>query len=479
MYCRDNSYSDGIDRFIVITVATENNIELDRFRDSCHLHDIPYKIIGLGQEWTGGEAKGGVLLQPGGAQKINLLKKEIESYPDLENHIILFTDSYDVIFNGTSEEIVKSFRKMSSPVVFSSEKTCWPDKKLEKKYPSSTTEYKFLNSGGFIGYGDHIKEIVNKVKVENNYDDQLYYTERYFESLDDKKNIILDNQQIIFQTLNESLGDITIKNGKIKNIVTNQEPLIIHANGGTNIKNTLNEYYHKLFKNSLKSLQNNQSDIDKPKFNNNYNITIGLFIEEKVPNINQTFDHIRFLTYPKDKISLHISYDNKKDKYLIDLFKEKYSQLFNNLTITYNKEGKINGRKKFLIETYDKGDYVVLMESNHILRNNKSLQILLTECDNIITPMIHKEGSEWVNFNCDNIKKEQYRNYQNRGIWDVTHLFGIHIIKNDLIPYCVNSLNNKIDSYPDNDWDVLMCDNLKLKGYSPQISNTNYYGGII
>ena len=110
MYFRDNNYSDGIDKFMVITVATENNEELDRFRESCHRHNIPYKILGLGQEWTGGEAKNGVLLKPGGSQKINLLKEELKDYPDLGNHIILFTDSYDVLFNGTSEEIVDRFR---------------------------------------------------------------------------------------------------------------------------------------------------------------------------------------------------------------------------------------------------------------------------------------------------------------------------------------------------------------------------------
>ena len=156
MYFRDNNYSDGIDKFMVITVATENNQELDRFRESCHHHNIPYKILGLGQEWTGGEAKNGVLLKPGGSQKINLLKEELKDYPDLGNHIILFTDSYDVLFNGTSEEIVDRFRKMESPIVFSAEKTCWPDVELKEQYPKSPTDYRYLNSGGFIGYGDHI-----------------------------------------------------------------------------------------------------------------------------------------------------------------------------------------------------------------------------------------------------------------------------------------------------------------------------------
>ena len=37
------------------------------------------KILGLGQKWNGGESKDGVLLQPGGAQKINLLKEELKN----------------------------------------------------------------------------------------------------------------------------------------------------------------------------------------------------------------------------------------------------------------------------------------------------------------------------------------------------------------------------------------------------------------
>jgi|TARA_R110002153_G_scaffold39909_4_gene114639 hypothetical protein len=480
VYFRDNNYSDGIDRFMVITVATENNKELDRFRESCHHYNIPYKILGLGQEWTGGEAKNGVLLKPGGSQKINLLKEELKGYPDLGNHIILFTDSYDVIFNGTSEEIVNRFREMESPMVFSAEKTCWPDESLKERYPKSPTEYKYLNSGGFIGYGDHISKLINKVEVSNEFDDQLYYTERYFEELKGDKDIILDYKQFLFQTMNESLDDIIIKDNKFINDRTKQSPLIIHANGGTEVKNKLNDYYNKLFNKPVKHKVTNKDYVDDkvesgPKEESE--IIIGLFLDEKVLDINQTFDHIRFLNYPKNKTTFHIIYSNVEYSYKVNMFKEKYSNLFKDFKVTITEDNKVISRKKFLIDSYDNTDYVIMMESNHIFRNIKSLQLLLNECKGIITPMINKEGSEWVNFNSK--LKEEYRKYGKRGVWDVETAYGIHIINNDTIPFCVRSLFIDSEKYDDGDWDVLLCENLNKEGHSVQISNTNYYGGII
>jgi len=118
-----------------------------------------------------------------------------------------------------------------------------------------------------------------------------------------------------------------------------------------------------------------------------------------------------------------------------------------------------------------------MMESNHIFRNIKSIQLLINECKGIIGPMINKEGSEWVNFESKN--KKDYQKYIKKGIWDVDTIYGIHIIKNDLIPFSVSSLYMDSKNYSYDDWDMLMCDNLNKKGYQTQISNTNYYGGII
>ena len=47
--------------------------------------------------------------------------------------------------------------------------------------------------------------------------------------------------------MNESIGDITIKDGKIANQITKQNPLVLHGNGGYSVKNKLHEFYLELF----------------------------------------------------------------------------------------------------------------------------------------------------------------------------------------------------------------------------------------
>jgi GR25 family glycosyltransferase involved in LPS biosynthesis len=188
VYFNNNFYQDEFDKFILITVATEENDQLDRFKKSCEYFGVPYKILGLGQQWNGGEAKNGVLQGFGGGQKVNLLKEELKTWETLENHIVMFTDSYDVILLQNPAEILNKFRAFTRPVVFSAEKTCWPNPMLEESYPEAMTEYRFLNSGGFIGYADHIFNLIQD-EIDNKDDDQLYYTEKYLNSLGQVENI--------------------------------------------------------------------------------------------------------------------------------------------------------------------------------------------------------------------------------------------------------------------------------------------------
>lgn len=184
MYFKNNFYSDGIDKFVVITVATEENENLARFRKSCSFYNVPYIVLGLGDDWNSGAAKDGVLLEPGGAQKIHYLREELKSWPDLKDHIVLFTDSYDVVFCSSPKEIISKFRDLRSEIVFSTEKTCWPNEDLADEYPVVDSDYKFLNSGGFIGYANKILEIIDtEVPIES--DDQLFYTNVFLENAEE------------------------------------------------------------------------------------------------------------------------------------------------------------------------------------------------------------------------------------------------------------------------------------------------------
>lgn len=67
-------------------------------KDTNQLITMPYnQILGANTEWLGGD----VQRYPGGGQKVNLLRDALKRYKDDSNLVVLFVDSYDVIFTAT------------------------------------------------------------------------------------------------------------------------------------------------------------------------------------------------------------------------------------------------------------------------------------------------------------------------------------------------------------------------------------------
>ena len=122
----------------------------------------------MGDEWKGGD-----MSKPGGGFKINLLKEELANHKDNKNLIIMFTDSYDVLLLAGKKEILKKFKSFEAKVVFGAEDFCWPDSSLKEKYPKVEAGYRFLNSGGFIGYAADLYNIVSEKPVADTDDDQV------------------------------------------------------------------------------------------------------------------------------------------------------------------------------------------------------------------------------------------------------------------------------------------------------------------
>lgn len=56
--------------------------------------------------------------------------------------------SYDLIFAGGPEELLRKFQQANHKVVFAAEGLVWPDKRLADKYPSVRSGKRYLNSGG-------------------------------------------------------------------------------------------------------------------------------------------------------------------------------------------------------------------------------------------------------------------------------------------------------------------------------------------
>ena len=157
----------------------------------------------MGEEWKGGDMN-----HPGGGYKINLLKEELAKHKDNKDLIVMFTDSYDVIMVAGKDQILTKFKNLGARVVFSAEDFCWPDQTLKEKYPKVDKGYRFLNSGGFIGYAADLYGIVSELPVADTDDDQLYYTKVYLdENLRQKYNMVLDHKAEIFQNLNGAVGE--------------------------------------------------------------------------------------------------------------------------------------------------------------------------------------------------------------------------------------------------------------------------------
>lgn len=476
MYFKNNFYSDGIDKFVVITVATEENENLSRFKNSCDKNNIPYIILGLGDEWKSGDALDGVLLSRGGAQKVHYLKNELSKWKHLDDHIVMFTDSYDVVFYENPKEILKRFRLSDAQILFSTEKTCWPDDSLESNYPQVDTDFKYLNSGGFIGYANQIMKILDQ-DIPMEYDDQLYYTEKFFEYSSDPDFFKLDYDRIIFQTLNLATEDVYFQDNKCYNQSTDESICVLHANGPSWIKKYLDEVTFGVFDN-YENQKNKFDPIQKKPLNINKDIHWAIFLQHDLEDINQVFDHVRIMDYPKQKITLEFTYNRAEDLYKLDKFIQKYGHHYKKVHVNYDNkllESRISSLKK----AQSNCDYIILMDSNHIFRNNKSIQLLVTKNLNFVTPMILEEKSEWVNFNIkDTHVKEIIYNYTTKNHYIVDYVYGVYVIRHDSIQTILNNLSEP-SNYSDDDWDNYFCDMMKKNKFYLNLCNNNFYGSII
>lgn len=199
---------------------------------------FPIKNIGAGVEWRGGTMEG-----PGGGQKINLIRKELNNYED--NDVILFLDGYDTFISVSSvDEILNRYLEFKKEVVFAAETFCWPDKSIQDQFPE-TGGYKFLNSGCFIGTVKELKKIFSESILDHE-DDQLYCQKQY---LTNNYDIALDYESYLFFCMSGAENSwVYSQTSYIINTDTNCTSCVVHGNGGAEAKKAFNTAYNKVFK---------------------------------------------------------------------------------------------------------------------------------------------------------------------------------------------------------------------------------------
>jgi len=231
--------------FSIITVGDD----VEKVQPLMDSTDYPIKNIGENVVWKGGTMEG-----PGGGQKINMMKEELLNHHDQD--IIMFVDGFDCFINAEIETILERYFSFRAEMVFSAEKTCWPDTSISDLFPE-TGGYKYLNSGTYIGTVGALKKVYEK-DIQDHADDQLYVQLEYLDD-DTPHDIALDWESYIFFCLAGLEESINVNQyNQLINTDTNCTSCVLHGNGG--------EYTKEVYWKNVKEMKDNNPIFYVPKY---------------------------------------------------------------------------------------------------------------------------------------------------------------------------------------------------------------------
>ncbi|XP_025161345.1 procollagen-lysine,2-oxoglutarate 5-dioxygenase 3 isoform X1 [Harpegnathos saltator] len=393
---------------LVATVASDETDGFRRYLRSAEIYGFRdnLKILGLGESWKGGNVSSG----PGGGYKVNLLRKALEDYRDDENKIVLFTDSYDVIFLGGLSAIVERFLDTGARILFSAEGYCWPDKSLASQYPAVSRGKRYLNSGSFIGYATDLLAILDTVSIEDEDDDQLLYTNVYLnDELRARHRIKLDHKSDIFQNLFGAVADVELRfkgeEAYLQNIVYNTVPLVLHGNGHSKlVLNSLGNYVARAWTPDEGCLacwdQTVELDKTKPEMYPAI-ILIALFIERPTPFLEEFFEAIYRQSYPKSKLHLFIHNAVSHHDGVVTDFYERAKREYVDVNYISVKQGvnEVHARKLAMKHcAFNKCSGYFSVDAVAHLDNEHTLKLLVEQQRRIVAPLLIRPYKAWSNF---------------------------------------------------------------------------------
>ncbi|XP_039763256.1 procollagen-lysine,2-oxoglutarate 5-dioxygenase 1 isoform X3 [Pararge aegeria] len=491
-YCEPKEVYDLEPAVKVFTVATEDTHGLQRFLRSTKMHGIDVEILGMGQKWDGGNMK-----NPGGGQKVKLLKQKIlsmQKLPDREQ-IIIFTDSYDVMYLADLNVIVDKFKSMDVRVLFAAEPFCWPDASLAKKYPNTTVTNPYLNSGGIIGYLPELKKILNMKEIANRDDDQLFFTEAYLnEDLRLTYHLALDHKSEIFQNLHGALSDIKLITNSttecpyLVNLLNNARPLIVHGNGPSKI--TLNHFSNYL--NHAWSVTDGCTLCEEKRIELNEDklptVMIAVFVEQTTPFMEEFLQQLVDIDYPKNKIHFYLHNSVEYHGTDIDDFFRAHSVDYLSAKCIkpsdFISEGEArNIAKGRCVNT--ECDYLLSIDSLSRV-DPSTLRYLITTGYDVVAPLLLRTGQSWSNFwgaiNSAGYyaRSTDYMDIVNRkiiGIWNVPFIANIYLINMEL--FRKESLKEVSYLKDELDADMAFCSELRDHGVMMHVSNEKVLGHLI
>ena len=481
-----NSTDEKKDTIKVFTVATERTDGFQRYMRSARVYDIDVTPLGLDTEWKGGDMEG-----PGGGFKINLLRKALEPIKTEQNTIVLFTDSYDVLFTTGLSEIVRKFKESGAKLLFSAEKYCWPDQDLAKSYPEvMPTASKYLNSGAFIGYAPQVYALIMaKPVINDTEDDQLYYTKCFLNAeLRQELGMQLDIKSKLFQNLNGAKNDVKLSvdletnEGVLENTNFLTYPSVVHGNGPSKLDlNAFANYLAKTFNGKCLICEENRIELYEKYLPI---ITLAVIVPSPVPFFDMFLEKISNLNYPKKQMHLYVYSGNAFHDDVAKSYVRKYEKKYLSAKIVLSSDeiDERRGRQLALQQAKLKeSDYIFFVDADTHIDDPEVLRELLIYNKQFIGPVVTKYGELWSNFwgaltdggyyarshdYVDIVKNDII------GMWNVPYVSSIYLIKSTAFKH-INYDHAHFDP------DMAMCDSLRKAGVFMHVVNRRIHGHLI
>uniref|UniRef100_A0AAQ4PNH5 Procollagen-lysine, 2-oxoglutarate 5-dioxygenase 2 n=1 Tax=Gasterosteus aculeatus aculeatus TaxID=481459 RepID=A0AAQ4PNH5_GASAC len=479
------------EKLLVLTVATEETDGFLRFMQSAGYFKYNVKVLGMGQTWKGGDVGRSI----GGGQRVRLLKEAMEDLADQEDLVVLSVDSYDLIFSGGPEEILRKFQQANHKVLFAAEGLVWPDKKLADKYPSVRSGKRYLNSGGIIGYAPYVSRMVSQWNLHDNDDDQLFYTKIYVDPLQRQTlNMTLDHKCQIFQNLNGAVDEVLLKFGtgivRVRNTVYDTLPVVVHGNGNTKMYlNYLSNYVPDTWNYEHGCTHCDDDVLDLSQLKEYPNVLVGVFIEQPTPFLPEFFERLLSLDYPKDKLKVFVHNNVYHEKH-IQKFWEENRNVFSTFKVVGPEENLSQGEARNMgMDLCRKDaacDYYFSLDSDVMLTNRQTLKLLIEQNRKIIGPVVTRHGKLWSNFwgalSLDGYyaRSEDYVDIVQRkrvGMWNIPFMAHVYLVKGSALRTELKEKNyfvlEKLDP------DMAFCRNAREMGVFMYITNREDFGRLV
>uniref|UniRef100_A0A8V5HGL2 Procollagen-lysine,2-oxoglutarate 5-dioxygenase 1 n=1 Tax=Melopsittacus undulatus TaxID=13146 RepID=A0A8V5HGL2_MELUD len=466
------------ENLLVLTVATKQTEGFQRFRRSAQFFNYKVQVLGLDEEWKGGDDK----KPAGGGQKVRLLKSALKQYVDKEDLIILFIESYDVLFASGPTELLKKFKQAKSKVVFSAENYIYPDRKLEAKYPQVRDGKRFLGSGGFIGYAPNLMKLVEGWKGQDDDSDQLFYTNVFLDP--EKRCEIRPSGCYAFQhDLTQGVNAKKLPCPVMCNMVSCLLQLQLNYLGNYIPQIWTFETGCTVCDEGLRSLTGFKDEA-LPM------ILIGIFIEQPTPFLSQFFLRLRNLHYPKRRIQLFIHNHEQHHLTQVDSFVKEHGKEYLAVKVIGPDDEMENAEARNLgmdLCRKDPGcDYYFSLDAEIVLKNTETLRILIEQNKLVIAPLVSRHEKLWSNFwgalSPDGYyaRSEDYVDIVQRrrvGLWNVPYISSMYLIKAKVLRSELDQgdlfHSGKLDT------DMAFCHNVRNQGVFMYLTNRHQFGHIL